>query len=95
MDEIFSQRYFTNGLLAISMTIGVLDLRDLLVVLPLYCDVQKKNNLSFDAILKQDYKFTPILRDFINRDEIDKSLKCMGYFLEIDANGNSTYQRAW
>jgi len=93
--RLSSQKYFANGLFALGMTLGVLDRRELLLILPLYCDVQKKNGLSFNEILRQNNDFTPVLKDFINRDEKDKSLECMGYTLEIDENNNPTYQRTW
>jgi len=93
--RLSNQKYFTNGLFAISMTLGILDIRDILVVLPLYCDAQKKNKLSFKEILKQNNEFSSILEAFINRDEKDKSLECMGYVIEIDENSNPTYQRIW
>jgi hypothetical protein len=93
--RLSNQKHFTHGLLSISMAFEILDTRELLVVLPLYCDVQKKNNLSFDEILKQNNGFTSVLENFINRDEKDNSLECMGYVLEIDENNTPTYQRTW
>jgi len=89
--RLSSQRYFTNGLLAISLTLNTLDERDLLIVLPLYCDAQNKNSLSFDEVLKQDNKFSLVLKRFIDRDEEDKSLNCMGWTLGFDDNHNLTY----
>jgi hypothetical protein len=93
--RLSNQRYFTNGLLAIGMAFGVLDGRELLVILPLYCDVEKKTKLSFDDLFKQNDDFSVILKNFINRDEKDKSLECMGYILKIDENNGPTYQRTW
>jgi len=93
--RLSNQRYFTNGLFAISMTLGIVDRRDILLILPLYYDVQKKNGLSFNDILKQNNAFISILKDFLNRDEKDKSLECMGYVLGIDENNNPIYQRTW
>ena len=61
----------------------------------LYCDVQKKHGLSFDEILRQNNDFSSVLRDFINRNEKDKSLECMGYVLEVDENNNPIYRRTW
>jgi hypothetical protein len=90
-----SQRYFSNGLFAISMTVGVLDSREALVVLPLYCDVQKKKNLYFEEMFNLNNEFATLLKDFSNRDAKDKSLECMGYSLEIDENNTPTYQRTW
>ena len=93
--RLSDQRYFTNGLCDIGMTQGVLDIRDILVILPLYCDAQKKTGLSFDEALSQNSKFTSTLRDFIGRDERNKTLSCMGYVCEIDENNIPTYQRTW
>jgi hypothetical protein len=93
--RLSSQKYFTNGLLAIGMTLGMLDEREMLVILPLYCDVQKKTGLSFDEVLKRNNAFSSVLKNFMNRDEKDRSLECMGYILEIDENDNPTYQRTW
>ena len=90
-----NQRYFTNGLLAISLTVEVLDKRELLIILPLYFDVQSKTNLSFDEILEKNNEFSFILKNFNNRDEKDKSLECMGYVLDFDENNNPIYQRTW
>jgi len=93
--RLSEQRYFTNGLFAIGMTLGILDRREILVVLPLYCDVQKKHGLSFGEILRQNSDFSSVLRDFINRNEKDKSLECMGYVLEVDESNNPIYRRTW
>ena len=90
-----SQEYFTHGLYAIGMTLGVLDEREILLVLPLYCDVQKKNELSFENILQHNNEFSLMLKNFMNRSKEDKSIECMGYVLRIDENNNPTYQRAW
>jgi len=92
--RLSNQRYFTNGLLAIGMTLGILDIRDIWVVLPLYCDAQKKTGLSFDEILDQDIKFASTLRNFIGRDEENKTLKCMGYVIGYEYD-NPTYMRTW
>ena len=93
--RLSNQRYFTNGLLAIGMTLGILDTRDIWVILPLFCDAQKKTGLSFDEILGQNSDFSSELKDFINRDEKDKTLECMGYILDVDENNNPTYKRTW
>ena len=93
--RLSEQRYFTNGLLAISMTLEKMDIRDILVVLPLYCDAQKKTGLSFDEILKQSNAFAATLKSFISRDEKNRSLGCMGYILEVDENNTPTYKRTW
>jgi len=89
------QKHFDNGLSAIGMTLGKLDLRELLIVLPLYCDVQKKNNLSFDKLLDKKDDLSYFLEEFINRDESNKTLECMGYVLEYDENNVPTYRRTW
>jgi len=94
--RLSNQKYFTNGLFAVSMTFGLLDIRDILVILPLFCDAQKKNNLSFDEILKQKNDFSLELENFINRDEKDKSLECMGYIIKVDESNNQAYYyRTW
>ena len=93
--RLVNQQYFTNGLVAIGMTLRVMDIRDILVILPLFCDAQKKNNLSFDGILNQNNELSSVLEDFINRDEKDKSLECMGYTLATDENNKPIYQRTW
>ena len=93
--RLSNQKYFTNGLFAIGMTLGILDRRELLLILPLYYDVHKKNNLSYNEIFKQNKSFTSVLKEYINRDEKDKSLESMGYVIEVDKNNNPTYQRTW
>ena len=94
--RLSNKKYFINGLFALSIVVGILyDLRDLLVILPLYCDVQKKNNFSFNEILMQNDEFSLVLKEFIERDEKDKTIKCMGYILETDENNNQTYKRTW
>ena len=93
--RLSNQRYFTNGLFAIGMTFALLDTREILIVLALYCDVQKKNELSFDEMLKQNNDFASLLIAFLKRDEKDKSLECMGYVLKVDENNNETYYRTW
>ena len=94
--RLSSQKYFINGLFALNMAYEkIYDHRDLLVILPLYIDVQKKNNFSFYEVLKQNDEFSSELNDFINRDEKDKSLECMGYILGIDKNNNPIYKKTW
>jgi len=93
--RLSNQKYFTNGLFAIGMTLGILDRRELLLILPLYYDAQKKNGLSFDEILKQKNEFASMLEDFFKRNEKDKTLECMGYDLKVDENNNPIYLRIW
>jgi len=93
--RLLSQKCFTNGLFAMSITLGILDERELLIVMPLYYDVQKKNSLSFDELLKRNDDFSIFLDVFINRKEEDKTLECMGYILENDENNNPIYRRTW
>jgi len=93
--RLSDQKYFTDGLSAIAMGLGVLDTRDIWVILPLFCDAQKKNDLSFDEILERDDEFASELKDFLNRDDEYKTLKCMGYVLGIGENGLLEYQRTW
>jgi len=94
--RLSNKKYFINGLFALSIIVGILyDLRDLLVILPLYCDVQKKNNFSFSEILRQNDEFSSVLKEFIKRDEKDKTLECMGYILGMDEGNNQIYKRTW
>ena len=89
------QRYFTNGLLAFSLTYGILDTRELLVALVLYCDAQAKKNLSFAQILEQNDDFAVFLQEFIGRSEENKTLACMEYELVSDRHDGLTYRRIW
>lgn len=90
-----SQRYVTNGLQALGMTIGVLDEREVLVVLVLYSDAKGKTGLSFKSVLERESVFSTLLENFISRSEHDKSLSSMGYVLKADEKNNLTYIRTW
>ncbi|MDR2157095.1 MAG: hypothetical protein LBO81_04890 [Clostridiales Family XIII bacterium] len=90
-----NQQYFSNGLTALSMVLGVLDQREILLIMPLYYDVHKRRGLSFESVLNCNDAFSKLVRSFLNRDENDKILECMGYTLIIDENNNPTYQRNW
>ncbi len=89
------QEIFNNGLFALGLTFGVLDTREILLIMSLYYDVSQKTKLSLDNVLKQNNSFSVFVSDFLNREEEKKSLKCMGYILTKDENGNLLYQRTW
>ncbi|ATW25275.1 hypothetical protein [Candidatus Formimonas warabiya] len=89
------QRYFTNGLFALGMILRVLDQREILLVMPLFYDVSKKNKLSFQKILDQNNDFADFVNKFLSRREEDKTLECMGYILTKDENNNPLYKRTW
>ncbi len=89
------QRYFTNGLLALGMILSILDQREILLIMPLYYDVSKRNKLSFEKIIAQNDDFTDFVKKFLNRKEEDKTLECMGYILTKDENNNLIYKRTW
>lgn len=89
------QKYFSNGLTAISLVFGMLDQRDILLVMPLYYDVHKRNGLSFKNMLTQNDELTTFVSNFLRRNEEDKTLECMGYILTKDDKNNPIYQRTW
>ena len=89
------QEYFYNGLTALGMVLEVLDQREILLVMPLFYDVHKRNKLSFETILNRNDEFATFLRDFLRRDDKNKSLGCMGYILTRDENNNLFYKRIW
>ena len=89
------QKYFSNGLTALGMVLGILDQREIILIMPLYYDVHKRNRLSFEKILSQNDEFATFIRNFQSRNENDKTLECMGYILTIDENNNPIYQRTW
>jgi len=89
------QELFSNGLTALSMVYGILDAREIMVIMVLYCDVNKRIGLSFESIINEGGDFGRFIEGFINRDESDKSLESMGYTLEKDEQNNLLYQRAW
>jgi hypothetical protein len=93
--RLCNQKYFANGLIALSMTFGVLDSREILVLLSLYYDVHKNRYLSFDELSCFNEDFTLFLKKFLERDEKDKSIECMGYVLAKDKNKNLIYHRTW
>jgi hypothetical protein len=93
--RLSDQALFTNGLLALSMIFGVIDARELMLVMSLYHDVHRRKGLSVSSILDQNDEFAIFVRDFFARDEEGKSLKSMGYTLARDASNNLTYQRTW
>ena len=89
------QKYFSNGLTALSMVLGILDQREIILIMSLYYDVHKRNMLSFEKILNQSEGFATFVKNFLSRNENDKTLECMGYILTIDENNNPVYQRTW
>ena len=89
--RLSSQEYFTNGLIALSVTLKVQDTRELLRVLSLYCDVQKKRNLSFSEVLEQGNEFSSFLKQFINREKKDKTIECMRYVIKYDDDTPTYY----
>ena len=93
--RLSDQRYFTNGLMALSIVVKKLDQREILLILPLYYDVHKKHNLSFHSSLVYNDEFSVMLEDFLYRDEVDKTIECMGYVLSEDENDNPFYERTW
>ncbi len=93
--RLSDQALFTNGLLALSMIFGVIDGRELMLVMSLYHDVHQRNGLSVSSVLDQDDDFAVFVRDFFARGEEGKSLKSMGYALTRDGSNNLTYQRTW
>ncbi len=82
-----NQRYFNNGLAAIGIASKIVDLRECLRLLSLYWDVHKKKGLDFEFIISKNMYFSRIIKDFIDREEKNKSLECMEYF--ISGNGNN------
>jgi len=89
------QRYFTNGLIALELVLNILDKREILILMPLYYDLFKRHNMSFEVILNQNNKFSDFVKAFIDRDDENKTLECMGFILSKDKNENITYVRTW
>ena len=89
------QRFFTNGLSALGMVMGILDTREILLIMPLYYDVSIRCNLSFSAVLNQKDEFAAFVKAFLDRDEVNKTLKCMGYIFSEDDNNYPIYRRTW
>lgn len=93
--RVSEQKYFTNGLTALGMVLGILDQREIILIMPLYYDVHKRNGLSFEKVLIQNNEFASFIKNFLNRNEEDKTLESMGYILTTDENNNPIYQRTW
>ncbi|MCL1799490.1 MAG: hypothetical protein FWG23_07120 [Eggerthellaceae bacterium] len=93
--RLSEEKCLTYGLSAIDMAFEVLDIRDIWVVLVLYCDVQKRSGFSLDGIFDRGGEFTHELKNFIHRKDEFKTLECMGYSLEVDENDLLIYRRAW
>ena len=89
------QKLFTNGLSAMGMVMGILDTREMLLIMPLYYDVSLRSNLSFSTILDQRDEFSAFVKAFLDRDEVNKSLKCMGYIFTKDDSNSPIYRRTW
>jgi hypothetical protein len=85
------QRYFNNGLTAIGIASQFIDLRDCLRLLSLYWDVFVKKGLSFKSVISQNSTFSVIVKKFLERKELDKSLECMGFILTGE-NDSVQYQ---
>lgn len=93
--RLSEQRYFSNGLTALGIVLGIMDQREILLIIPLYYDASKQKGLSFAKILNQNDEFSAFVRSFLSRNEDDKTLECMGYKLVLDENNNPIYQRTW
>lgn len=89
------QKYFSNGLIALGIVFGLLDQREIILVMPLYYDVHKQKSLSFEIVLAQQNEFSTFVLNFLSRNEEDKTLECMGYVITKDCNNNPIYQRTW
>lgn len=89
------QDVFLIGLLALDMIGGREDIREILLIMPLYYDVSKRNKLSFDKVLSQNDDFASFVKDFLSRNEDEKTLESMGYILTKDGSDNPIYQRTW
>lgn len=93
--RLSNQKLFSNGLLALDIAKSSLDSREIMVILPLYCDIHKRKGLRFDSILSEGDSFSSFLKEFLDRDEDDKTLESMGYVLANDENNNPVYERTW
>lgn len=89
------QKYFSNGLTALGMVLGILDQREIILIMPLYYDVHKRERLSFERVLNHNDEFASFVKNFLNRNEEDKTLESMGYILTADENNNPIFQRTW
>lgn len=75
------------------------DVRDVLIVLPLFCDAIKRLKLNAKSFCKSVRAITgeqlaSPLEKFLKRKEQDKSLEAMGYIASADADG-FRYVRTW
>lgn len=93
--RLSKQELFSRGLSALSLVLGILDKREIILIMSLYYDVHKRVGLSFERITYPKDKFNMFVEEFLKRDENDKSLNSMGYIYTKDENGNSIYQRTW
>jgi len=48
-----------------------------------------------DGSVAKYHSFSSFHKEFLDRDEDDKTLECMGYVLANDENNNPVYQRTW
>lgn len=72
------QDVFLIGLLALDMIDGREDIREILLIMPLYYDVSKQNKLSFDKVLNQNDEFATFVKDFLSRNEDEKNIRVYG-----------------
>ena len=90
-----NQIIYNNGILALEIIFGILDQREILIILSLYYDISNRTNLSVSYDLIQNKDFECFIKKFLSRNQIDKSLESMGYILIKDENDNLTYCRKW
>ena len=90
----FEQRYFTNGLRALSLASNKLDMRDIWLVLSLYWNASKEHAFAFDSLEDRDDSFSFALKEYLNSDICDKSFEAMGYVIRKTEDG-LTYIRTW
>lgn len=93
--RLSEQKYFSNGLIALGMVLGILDQREIILIMSLYYDVSKRNKMSFDKIISQNDEFATFVKNYLNRNEEDKTLESTGYILTKDENNNLIYKRTW
>lgn len=90
-----SQEVFDDGLMALEIVYGFVDLAEILVCFSLYYDVSQKHGLSFKTFEGTEVSIREALKGFLSRVEQDKSLEAMGYSILIDDSNQPTYKRNW
>jgi hypothetical protein len=94
-----NQLTFDMGLLALSIVNGngLVDGREITLILSLYCDVNLRNSntISFENILSNDDEFIENIALFLNREKEDKDILVMGYIFEVNELNEFTYKRTW